>query len=368
MKAGMERVSTTEICRGKRGAASVRWLVALAPLFLMAAPAKASSSFFTNTGSVCTPTAPCWQAGMFGMLIGTYSGTGATYQAGSLAESGGGSDSITGTGNGGDIGIGPGSTIDTSKGGAQTWTGPIDFADTGNKKSNGYNVPVSSDKLNNLTITGGTLLGQGSVDAALHQILGISNYWAGVSGQTSLVNFGATSTTIGSIGSGIQVFNAAAFNVSSVVTIRGNSSDLIIINDPSTAIFSAGGKIVLSGLRPDQVLFNLTGTGNVLTISGGAAISADFILKQGSYNVSNATVNGRILGGQGTLTMGAGFTEFVPEDAVPEPAAWTMMAAGTGALLYFGRGRRGRMRANPTGRRFPRENETDADGSPGNLP
>jgi hypothetical protein len=340
----MARVSTTEI--GERGAASVRWLIPLALLFLLAAPAKASSTFFNNTGTICTAAAPCWQAGMFGMLIGTSNGLGG-YNAGTLTESSGSIDTLIGTGpNSGAVGIGTGSIIDTHLGAAQTWTGPIDFADTGSATTHGYTVPSASDNLTNVTVTGGTKLGQTYVDAALDQILGISNYWAGASGQTSL---GALNKpmTIGTIGAGIQVFSVTSINLTKAITIQGNSTDLIIINDPGAAVFGSGGSnhgnIVLSGgITPDQVLFNLTGTGNVLSISGGDTLSADFILKQGSYNLSNATVNGRILGGQGTLTLGASFEEIAPP--VPEPGAWGLMAGGIGVLLYLGRRLRKRSR------------------------
>jgi hypothetical protein len=339
---------TSRIRREKHREFSVRWAGAIAALVLLAAPATANTTFFTNTGTVCTVAAPCWQAGTFGLLVGISNGSGG-FSTGTLTESSGAAPSITGQGAGGDIGIGPGSLINTNAGAAQTWTGPIDFADNGNKKSNTYTVPTASDNLNHLTITGGTLVNQATtVDAALNQILSISNTWLGASGQQSLGTLGLTSRTIGTIGAGIQVFSVNSINVTSVITIQGNAGDMIIINDPSKAIFAAGGKIVLSGLTPDQVLFNLTGTGTVLSISGGDAIAGDFIVR-GSYNVSNATVYGRILGGTGTLTLGQNFVETIPDNATPEPGEWALMAGGLGALLYLGRKlpRRGRRDFKP---------------------
>ena len=342
----MARISTTKIGRGDRKVALVGWLCAITTLLLWAAPANASSTIFTNTGSICTVTAPCSEAQLFGLLIGVSTGTGG-YNTGALVESGGSSNTTTTIGE--PIGIGAKSSIDTTGGGSQTWTGPIDFSDTGNgrKTSNGYSVPSNSDRLTNVTITGGTQLGQSSVDTALNQIFSMGSYWSGASGQTSLGTLGGTPTTIGTIGGGVQVFSATSINVSNVITIQGNSTDLIIINDPSTAIFQTGGSIVLSGgITPDQVLFNLTGTGNVLNISGGGTISADFILR-GSFDVASATLDGRILGGRNTNTLGPDFFEM---DPAPEPGGWALMAGGLGALFYLGRGLPGGTRAPLSGR------------------
>jgi hypothetical protein len=352
-----------------RRATPVRWLGALALLLLWSMPAGATSTLFLqtiNSSAPCYATGPsCLNAGMFGLLVGwDVPGTGYTH--GTLVETGGTgnhSTDITGTGNGGDVGIGTGSIINTSGGGTQTWTGPIDFADTGTATTHTspvYNVPSTSDVLTNVTVTGGTQMNVASVDSALNQILSISSYYAGQTG-TSLGAFGGSNTTIGVIGAGIQIFTATSINVNKVITIQGGANDLIIINDSSSAIFRGGGKIFLSGISPDQVLFNLTGSGTVLSISGNDAIAGDFIVR-GSYNVSAATLSGRILGGTGTLTLGANFVLIDPEDVTtPEPSEWVLMTGGLSALLFFGRKLPGRSGLKLSGRICERI-QADAEG------
>jgi hypothetical protein len=340
----MPQVPTSHTPRSDRRSAIVRWLGVVALLLLVSAPAMATSTLFYQTidpARPCYATTTCLSAGMFGLLVGwDVPGTG--YTQGTLVETGGGGnhDAILGTGTGGDVGIGTGSIINTSGGGTQTWTGPIDFADTGTATTHTspvYHVPSTSDNLTNVTVTGSTQMSVAAVDAALNQILSISSYYGSQSGTSLGANWGTTTGTIGTVGAGIQIFNASSINVSKVMTIQGGANDLIIINNSSSAIFRGGGKIWLSGLQPDQVLFNLTGSGNVLSISGNDVIMGDFIVR-GAYNVSAATLDGRILGGTGTLTMGTNFEEIVPSDATtPEPGEWALLAGGIGALVYLGR-------------------------------
>jgi hypothetical protein len=335
------------ISRKDRSAACVRWLSAIAALFLSTAPAKASSTLFYNTtpgANICqASTGGCLQAGVFGLLTG-WDHPGAGYYTGTLSDTG--YNQILGTGNGGSVGIGTGSTITTSGASAQTWTGPIDFADSGST-----GLPNNS-VLSNVTITNSTALSVSAVDTALNQILSIANYYSTYSTQTVLSSLGGSNTTL--TVSGVKVYSVSSINITHVLTIVGTSSDIIVFNS-SSAIFGAGtgshiGNIVLSGgITPDQVLFNLTGTGADLSISGGASIFADFIVR-GSYNVSNATVTGRILGGTGTDTLGGSFVLNDPADATaPEPGEWALMTGGLGALFYLSRRRSGRKRPDPGG-------------------
>src|SRR5579883_2914606 len=344
----MTRLSAISI-RHKRTAVSVRSLAvstALAALLILAPGAKANNTFFYDTGNVCTNANPCWQAGMFGLLVGLGSSVG---QSAYLTEAGAPApnDNIRGTSGSGDVGIGAGSFINTSPGNAgQNWAGPVDFADPCSgtcATSHTFSVPSATDNLTNVTLTGGTTVGNSSVTTALNQLLSISNYWKGASGEIQLGSgTGAFTggTTIGTIGAGIQVFSVNSLNLTSVLTIKGNTQDLIIINDPSTAIFTKAISLT-GGISSDQVLFNIYGTvGNILTINAGSAqINADIIARS-TWNAQAATINGRLLGGYGTLLMGKNFEVTDPADVatfVPEPGEWALMAGGVGALFYLGR-------------------------------
>jgi hypothetical protein len=345
-------VLASEIRRKERRGTPVRWLSVFAALFVLAPAGQANATLFYNTysGNVCqASTGGCLQAGMFGLLAG-WDHPGNPYYTGTLVDSGNSSISVTGAGTGGDVGIGPGSTIKVNASSAQTWTGPIDFADTGSATAHGglYHVPSTSDTLTNVTVTNGTVLSASAVDTALNQILSISNFYSTYSTQTVLSSLGGTNTTL--TVSGVKVYSVSTINFNKVLTIVGGPSDVVVFNS-SSAIFRNNGGIVLSGgITPDQVLFNLTGTGTDLSISGNDSIFADFIVR-GAYNVSAATINGRILGGTGTLTLGNNLVMQAPADATPEPGEWALMAGGIGALVYLGR-RRSRRSGPDLKRRF----------------
>ena len=322
---------------GSRTAVAWRRLLALLPvLLLLASRVEASTTIFTNTGSVCTATAPCWQAGMFGMLVGLGSSVGAT---GSIVLTGNNSVHIEGAGTSsdGEVGVGSGSFF-TALSNTESLDGPIDFADSGTTTSHGFSVPSVKDSLTATTILGGTLTHYGYVTQALNQVLSMNTYWTSQSGTS----IGAlTGGSLGTAGKGVEVFKATSINIGSTLTLTGTTGDLIIIDAPS-AIFTKN--VVLNGLTSDQVLFNLSGTsGVVLSINGGVpkdTISADFILR-GSMYATATTVNGRILGGWGTLTLAANFDMEEPAPiadlGLPEPSTWILMAGGMAVLLYAGR-------------------------------
>jgi hypothetical protein len=327
--------------------------IALAAVSLLAPPAEANSNLFSVSASnnPCASAYPtggswggCWQAGTFGVLIGLGQAVGAGNTAILLGN--GNNENITGAG---DVGVGNGSTINLSNKN-DTWTGPIDFADgaSGTSGKGPYSVN-SGTTFQNLSISGatGTLLSQSSVVTALNEVLSLSNFYKNATSITGVpVSITNMSTVLsgGSLGTAtagtVQVYNVASINLSAVLTITGGANDLIIINDPSLAIFKKN--VVLNGLTPDQVLFNLTQTtansNVVLSINGATTISADFIVRE-SWFMNNVTVNGRILGGWGTLTMNGTDTINSPADIAeaPEPSTWLLLASALGGLVYFGR-------------------------------
>lgn len=318
-----------------------RLLACVLMLCAAATQVRASSTvtiFSNNYGTnPCTIAAPCWQAGMFGMLIGLGSAVG---NPGTLRTTSSG-DIITGTGTGGDIGIGSGSFVNNGTN-TENWTGPIDFADAAATTSHGYSVPSSSDVLTNTTLVGGTQTSFSAVTTALNQVLSLSTYYAGQTGTNLGVLTGGT--TLGSITNGVKVYNVSSINLTSVLTIRGGANDIIVINDPSSAFFTKN-VVLTGGITSDNVLFNITGTGNnILSIKGGTGagkitITADMIVR-GSYSGTNATVDGRILGGWNTMSLGTAFALVAPNDIpgpVPEPGEWALMAGGLAALFYLGR-------------------------------
>lgn len=318
----------------------MRILAAFAFLLLFANPAAASTSIFTNTGSVCTVAISCWQAGDFGLLVGL--GSTAVPITGTVTVGANG-EVITG-----EIGFGAGSKINAGTK-TESWSGAIDFADplsvtSGHCPAGNCLVPTGNT-LTNVTLTSEpTFQSSQDVDKGIAEMQAMSVYWKNLAGQTAVTNLGHGTNTLGTVGAGIQVFSTASINTNALLTISGNANDLIIINVSGSVSITKG--VTLSGLNPDQVLFNILGTaGTPFTLNGGAggeSIGGDFFVVGGPYSVSNATVSGRILGGKGNISWGTSFTLTSPADTstLPEPGTWVMMLAGAGSLIYFHRRRR----------------------------
>ncbi len=343
-------------------------MLAIAALAFLCAggQAQASTTLFNNTGTVCTVTDPCWEAGNFGVLVGLPAAVGTMSLSGNTSTV---IDIL------GEVGVGAGSRI--SGGNTIATTGSnwsiIDFADplatttTGPlcpDSSNRCSVPtVASNDVRRVVIDTNTTRQMSSfVTAATADVLAMSNYWAGIgagaySGTvTNLTLNTAGTSTLGVAANGIaniSVYNASTNLTSNrLLTIQGDINDLVILNFGSsrTATFNNISAIQLSGgITSDQVLINFTSadtSANALTISGGT-VNGTFIVAGTNYRVTGTSnVNGRILGGSGTLTWGSNgstVTLDAPNDidpaGLPEPSTWILMGTGVAGLIYFGRRR-----------------------------
>jgi len=333
-------------------------LASAACLFVWAAPAQANTSLFYNTGSVCTVTTTCWQAGDFGALVGLRD-VANNWVTGTVNYS-------SGTEIHGEIGVGAGSAIafDLHNTGIKNpiWDGPIDFADNTTGAAGpctgtaGCHVPsgntlTMSTPTRNVTVTGGTAHEPTQLQAAMNQMRDISAYWAGQSG-TAVTNLGSGSNTFS--GSGIHVYRVAnnrLINTTSTITLTGDATSLFVFNIYSS---SANGtipvlfnnNITLNGIRSDQVFFNIlgaaTGSANYVMSNTTGTQNGVFYVAADSYS-ANTVINGRIFGGRGTDYWGANFILKAPGDvpsSIPEPSTYALMATGLGALLYAGKRRR----------------------------
>src|SRR6185312_10334256 len=119
-------------------------------------------------------------------------------------------------------------------------------------------------------------------------------------------------------------------------TITG-SGGLNVIN-VTGGIDLSRSNIVLSGINPDQVLFNLAGTGTELTTTGDSDTAGIFLAANGGINLSGGTHDADFISG-GSMIWQSGVTVTQATSLispVPEMGRSAMAAAGGGFLLIFG--------------------------------
>ncbi len=347
------------------------WALAAVILFFAASPAAHANStiFYNNYGTGSNPCIPypyCYQSGQFGLLVGL--GASGITTGGELVIANNAATHIVGEPgtDGGSIGIGTGDFTNTASGKAETWTGPVDFADP----SHNGGLPTG-DNLTNITLTHPYTTSDTIVGTALNQAYSISQYFNSQSatGTAPSVLTGGTSNQTLTLSTGLTVLDVSSISMSHILTISGNANDVLVINDSGSANFKSGAKIVLTGgLSADNVLFNITSSsGTVLSINSGNLLQSDFIIR-GQASLANATLDGRILGGT-TITLGNNWYQEVPEDIpeTPEPSSWLLFSCGLGAALYLGRRLRQPAFAGFAGR-FRETMKSDAEGPVGYLP
>ncbi len=238
----------------------------------------------------------------------------------------------------GNIGIG-GTGLFSDSGMAVT--GTVEFSAAQNVPTSQYGTPSGGG-----SVSGGATFNNTNVSTDLTALNNLSTTLGGETGTALTMSLGSnisTQTVMASSGTldamGDRVFTLSAFQAvnGSILTIQGDAAgDSVVFNINANASF--GGAIDLSGLVADQVLFNIIGTGHSLqTASNGAILTGDFLDPNGTIQVNEATIDGRLFGGDSNdLQITSGGQVDAPLDATPLPAALPLFASGLGALGLFG--------------------------------
>jgi hypothetical protein len=164
---------------------------------------------------------------------------------------------------------------------------------------------------------------------------------AATAGTPTVIN-GNTTINGGPPGS-LTVANVSGINLGNgqTLTLNGPAGSQFVINSPNMVLNS--GKINLTGgVTANDVVFNLTGTGNNLSTSGGlnneSVINGIVLNANGGVAMAPGLINGELIaGGQSIhLVSGASVNSLPPTPSVPEPASLvlvTLSGLGMAALI-----------------------------------
>ena len=99
-------------------------------------------------------------------------------------------------------------------------------------------------------------------------------------------------------------------SMSGTLRFRGGFDDYFIVNVGKGVSFSGSGRIVLEGVEPNHVIFNLHGGGDAVSLSGSAAVYGTFLNPNKSIDVSGDADNrGAYYSGE-TLSLSGSATWF----------------------------------------------------------
>jgi hypothetical protein len=150
---------------------------------------------------------------------------------------------------------------------------------------------------------------------------------------------------------GQYVADLSSFSLSSgkILTLSGEASTTFIFDISGGWSMSGSGKIVLNGITPDEVLFNVTGTNQTVTASG-SSVGSGILMALNSditFDTPGGSWTGRLFSDGGhTITLFSEAKVIQPTGgggptAVPEPSSLAMVL-GIGGLAGLGYGWRRR--------------------------
>jgi len=265
-----------------------------------------------------------------GLALGTV-GLSRTYAdfnlgaASNYAVLGVGGTSTTGSGSViiGNVGIGSGGTLtlngSTVEGSAQ-FQSPLVTSGAG---QNFYQ--------NGAFISGGVSGGVSLVGSAVTAAQSLANFAAGEAATTSISNQTITALA-GADGNTVVNLNSLSLFGGSL-TINGSANSWFIINIASSLSLVGSSINLVGGVTADQVLFNVEGTGNAVTISGGTYGGTILAMNSG-VSFSGGVLTGQILGGTNSQVLLSGTVTV--NDAPSSPDVST--AAEPASLILLGIG------------------------------
>ncbi len=181
------------------------------------------------------------------------------------------------------------------------------------------------------TVTGGTNYSVAAVTSALSSINALNTQLGSETGTPIAISGNTTINASAGVldANGNRVFTVTSFSTTSsnVLTINGDAAgDNVVLNFTKGVSFN--NQVVLSGITPDQVIYNLVGGSNLvggpaLQINNNAwrslsnIVQGDFLDPNGPISVNNTRLTGRVFGGGSySMQIGAGTTITTPLSSV----------------------------------------------------
>jgi hypothetical protein len=147
---------------------------------------------------------------------------------------------------------------------------------------NGTSVDISDGDV------GGTT--QQDMSQAIQDLQDASAAFAALTATQSLSSITSSRTITGN--GCINVIDVSdEINMSGTLTFSGGFDDYFIVNVGKGVSFSGSGKILLDGVEPNHVIFNLHGGGDDVSLSGSAAVYGTFVNPDKNITVSGDAEN-----------------------------------------------------------------------------
>jgi choice-of-anchor A domain-containing protein len=137
-------------------------------------------------------------------------------------------------------------------------------------------------------------IASGSVDQEVSDIVSVSNYFAAAKATISYPDLVLKNDLEISLPSGKSIISVAGDLSASggkILTLKGDSTSVVVLNISGQISVSGGSAVLLSGgLKAENVLINNTGTGRDISLTGGSPIAGTIIGVQRGISLSGGSL------------------------------------------------------------------------------